>query len=314
MPLSVKMHLDKLTCIAESDESGRSEPYLFVTYFWLDGRNIAQPDPVSTLTPVYDGYRAEMPDNVRAGTVITVPPFLANATFEVDPGPANFMLAGAVVLLWEEDETPNSAVLAGRNAYMSGLHAELNKLVRKRIQTFDKSPVTPAEADALAAAIRPQIESAIKSKLSFFQKLFGNQDDFIGYTYVAFTDGGIQTRAFTFPDIPRGGGSNHYQLTGDMTVGPVRTGPVVDLCARPRAALRAKENEVKGLQVIRASLQQQLATAPPAHKAALIARITELGAQLATLEAELPALRDALTRCQERFTHHGGGGGGVVIG
>ena len=68
MALKVSMHLDQLSCIAESDGSSSSEPYLIVTYFWVDGRNIAQPEPAATLTPVYDGYRTEMPNGVRGAS------------------------------------------------------------------------------------------------------------------------------------------------------------------------------------------------------------------------------------------------------
>jgi hypothetical protein len=301
MALTVKMHLDQLTCIAEDDGSGASEPYLFVTYFWVDGRNISQPQPVSTMTPVYDGYRTEMPNGARAGTVLTVPPFLANAQFEVDPGPLGFMLAGAIVLVWEEDETPLSAVLAGRNAYLSGIHDELNTLVKTRIQNLDTAPVTPDEADALADALRPIVKDAIASRLSIWQKLFDDQDDLIGFTYVAFTGADIQTRALAFPSIPVDGGDNRYALTGTMTVATSNPQPVFDRCARPRQALRAHQDQIHGLQLRRQSLQQQLVTAPPSHKAALVQMITALGQQITALEADLPALDAALTSCQERF-------------
>ena len=66
--------------------------------------------------------------------------------------------------------TPIAAVLAGRNAFISGFRERLNNLIRTRIQAQDKSPVTPQEAQAIADAVKPQIEAAIKSRLSFWQK------------------------------------------------------------------------------------------------------------------------------------------------
>ncbi|MDT4966663.1 MAG: hypothetical protein QOJ64_1400 [Acidobacteriota bacterium] len=51
MPSLVSFHLTELKCIAESDASGGSEPYLWVTYFALDGRNIARPEPITTVMP-----------------------------------------------------------------------------------------------------------------------------------------------------------------------------------------------------------------------------------------------------------------------
>lgn len=301
MPSTVKMHLDQLSCIAEDDGSGASEPYLFVTYFWVDGRNIATPQPVSTMTPVYNAYRTEMPNGVRAGTVITVPPFLASAEFEVDPGPLNFMLAGVIVLVLEEDESPLSAVLAGRNAYLSGVHEALNDLVKARIQNLDTSAVTPEEVKAIADAVKGAVVDAIASRLSIWQKLFDDQDDLIGYTHVAFIGPEIQTRPLVFPAVANGA-ANRYALTGTMTVQPSQSNPTTDLCAGPRQALRAKEDEIRGLQLQRQHLQQELVHAPTNQKAALVRMIVALGERITALEAELPALQAALKACQDRFT------------
>src|SRR5262245_27213518 len=134
MPQLVTFRLNQLACIVESDSQGGSEPYLWVTYFIVDGRNITQSEPVSTRTPGYDAFRREFPDTVRERQVINVPPFIANFSGQVDPGPLNFMMAGCVVVLAEEDETPDKAILAGRDAYASAIHQELNNLIKERIQ------------------------------------------------------------------------------------------------------------------------------------------------------------------------------------
>lgn len=298
MPSTVKLHLDKLRCITESDTNNRSEPYLWVTYFWLDGRNISQPNPISTMTPVYNAFRSEFADNVTEGTVIPVPTFVGNASFEVDPGPLGFMLAGAVVVLWEEDDTPQSAMIAGRNAYLTAIHKALNDLIRQRIGDANQGPIAPAEIKAIVDAVKPAVESAIRSSLSFLDG-FKNQDDQLGFGHVAFMGSEIQTRDFTFPEL--GSGSNRFVLNGSMTVAPTR--PVFDRCAASRAAVQAQRNQIKGLQLFRASLQQQLQTAPPQAKPALIAQIQALAVEIAREEAELPPLEAALSACEHRFDH-----------
>lgn len=296
MPSTVAMHLDRLRCITESDTNSRSEPYLWVTYFWVDGRNIAQPEPVSTHTPIYDAFRTEFADNVTEGSVIAVPSFLGNAGFEVDPGPLGFMLAGVIVVLWEEDDTSLSAMRAGRNAYLSAIHAALNDLVRQRISSQNQGSITDAEVKAIAAAVKPAVESAIRSSLSFWDT-FDNQDDQLGFGHVAFTGSDIRTRDFTFPEL--GNASNRFVLNGSMKVTPSR--PTFDRCAAPRAALAAARNQIHGLQTLRASLQGQLQTAPPQVKAILVDRIQALAAEIAQREAELPALEAALRACEDRF-------------
>lgn len=299
MPSTVKLHPDRLRCIVESDEKGASEPYLWVTYFCVDGRNVGRPEPVTTVTPVYDGFRTEFPDNVSDGTVVNVPSFLANCSLEVDPGPLGFMLAGVVVVLWEEDETPNKAIRAGRNAFLTGMHEQLNQLIRQRIAAFDARPVTPDEVAAISLAIEPSVESAIRSNLSWWEKLTGNQDDLIGFAHVAFSGSEIRTRDFTFPEIADESRKNRFVLSGRMTVEPTR--PTFDRCAAPRAAVVAKHNQISALHTMRTVLQQQLQTAPPQAKAAIVAQIAALGDQIVQAEAELAPLQAALASCENRF-------------
>lgn len=297
MPQLVTFHLKQLRCIVESDSRGGSEPYLWVTYFIVDGRNIAQPEPVSTLTPVYDAFRKEFPDDVRDGQVMNVPPFIANFSAQIDPGPLNFMLAGCVVVLLEEDDSPDKAMRAGRNTYATGIHQELNKLVKERIKTLNREPVTQAEIDAIHDAIEPKITSAVRSNLTFRQQIFGNQDDTLGFAHVAFIGDEIQTKDFEFPELADRGRSNRFVLSGSLTVGPVPP-PPVDRCATFRAAVQAKRDEIKGLQSLRAGLQLQLQTATPQAKPAIVQQITRVGAQIAQAEEELRQREARLRFCE----------------
>jgi hypothetical protein len=225
MAQKVTFQLNQLRCIRESDARGGSEPYLWVTYFILDGRNLGQAEPVTTYSPTFNGFRRDVPDNIRAGNVVNVPPFLAKFSAQIEPGPLNFMLAGCVVVLLEEDDTPDGAMFAGHRAYATAIHQELNKLIKERIRTVNRSAVTSAEIQAMRNAIKPKIISAIKSNLTLGQKLFDNQDDLLGFAHVTFIGSEITTRNFEFPELAEAGGANRFVLNGRLHVGLV-TPPV----------------------------------------------------------------------------------------
>jgi hypothetical protein len=65
--------------------------------------------------------------------------------------------------------------------------------------------------------------------------------------------------------------------------------------------LQAQKAEIHGLQSMRHGLQQQLQTASPAAKPAIINQIQALAVAIAEREAELPALEAALRACETRF-------------
>lgn len=299
-PQLVRFRLTRLRCIKESDTQGGSEPYLWVTYFALDGRNISRARPVTTDTFPATFTRKEFPDNVADGQVIRVPASLSPRSFEVDRGPSDFMMAGCIAVLLEEDETPENAILAGHLAYKKEIDKQLNALVSKRISDVDKSDIKEAEIKVIREAVKSKVKSAIKDNLSTRQKLFDNQDDFVGVTFVNFVNDDIQSKTFNFPAIFEGDNPqssvNRYVLSGSVTSGPVPADPV-ELCPTQRAAVNAKVQEIKGLQSVVLSLQRQLATAPTQAKADIVDEIEATRVDITKAEAELPALEAALRVC-----------------
>ena len=299
-PQLVTFRLTRLRCIKESDTKGGSEPYLWVTYFALDGRNISQATPVTTDTFPATFTRKEFPDNIADGQVINVPSSLSPRSFQVDPGPLNFMMAGCITVLLEEDETPEKAIIAGHRAYAKEIHNQLNALVKKRISSVDKSDIKEEEIKVIRGAIESKVKSAVKANLSIGQKLFDNQDDFLGFTFVNFVNENIQSKTFDFPEIFEGANrqssSNRFVLSGSVTSGPVPPDPV-ELCPKQRAAVNAKLQEIKGLHSQVAGLQQQLQTATPQQKAGIVAAIKATNAEITQAEAELPPLETALKVC-----------------
>jgi hypothetical protein len=308
----VTLRLTELRCLAQS-ESGGSEPYLWVTYFAFGAQQLPfQTGPMATITPAYDAFRAEFADNVEAGDVLLVPPFLAEASFDVDLD-APHKLVGCLAVLMEEDDTPQSSIVLGRIAYSKEVDRQLNELATRRILAGDFGPITDDEINAIRAAVKAKVEDAIGSNQSIWD-IFRNQDDNLGFTYRTFTDAEIAFQYFDFPEIVSDDSSNRFVLSGGLSLGPIPTDPV-DLCAAPRAALKSKQTEIGSLQTRVQLLQNELQHATPQQKAAIVDEIEATDALIGQAEAELPALQAALDACIGHRTHPDVAdvGGAVVV-
>lgn len=297
--ITVKLH--ELRCLSQSEGSDGSEPYLWTTFFAFGSERLPfQTGNLSMVTPAYDAFRTEFPDGMKAGSVATVPSFVASAHFDIDldsvPQPK---LVGCIAVLMEEDSTRQGDIVRGRIAYSKEIEAQLEALVSKRIQTFDFGPLTEDEVETIKSNVESKVKEAIGSQQSIFD-VFRNQDDPVGFAYAVFKhpaeedDLPISAQAFTCPEIVSG--SDRFVLSGTLGLAAVPVQPVV-LCAAQRDAIKAKEDEIKGLQIRKQSLQQQLHDAPPQAKGAIIDLIEETSAAITQAESELPALQDALEAC-----------------
>ncbi len=301
----VTLRLRELRCITQSEGNDGSEPYLWVTYFAFGAQSLPfQTGPMATITPAYDAFRTEFPDNMKAGQVTIVPPFLATASFDMDltDPTLGHNLVGCIAVLMEEDATPDSSIILGRIAYSKEIDKQLNDLAKKRILAGDFGPVTDDEINAIKSAVLAKVEDAIGSNQSIWN-VFTNQDDNLGFAYKVCTDSQIQFGYFDFPEIISGDSKDRFVLSGGISIGPVPTDPV-DLCATPRAVLNAKKNEITSLQHRVTMLQDELHHATPQQKSAIIAEIKETNGLIAQDEAEVPALQAALDSCISRLHDH----------
>jgi hypothetical protein len=304
--------LTQLRCIKESDP-GPSEPYLWVTYFAL-GPQIPpfQTGPLALNTPSYDAFRTEFSNNVSAGSVVGIPPFIASASFDMDLQAAGPKLLGCVAVLMEEDDTRQSDIVFGRIAYSKEIEKQLNALMVKRIQKNNSDPLTEAEKETIKAAVTSKVTSAVGSHQGIFD-IFRDQDDNLGFTHVIFPGQPgetIHATTFDFPEIvttrvvgPIATVTDRYVLSGAVTIAAV-PGDTVDLCARQRATLEAKRQEIKSLQNRKTLLQQQLQTATPQQKSGIVQAITATNAEIDKAEAQLPALEAALKTCTDGLGQH----------
>ena len=258
MPMQrVTLRLTQLRCVAQS-ENGGSEPYLWVTYFAFGAQGLPfQTGPMATVTPAYDAFRAEFPNNMKAGQVAMIPSFIASTSFDVDldaaPKPK---VIGCIAVLMEEDETPGKSIVLGRIAYAEAIDRQLNILINKQIHTGDFGPITDAEISAIKEAVQSKVTTAVGSNQSIWSKLFTDQDDNLGFVYKSFVGSEIQFQFFDFPEIRSG--ANQFVLSGSLSLGPVSTTPI-EVCAAQRAAVKAKNDEINSLHA---------RTGPPAGSAA----------------------------------------------
>jgi hypothetical protein len=296
----VTLRATELRCVAQAEGSGGSEPYVWLTFFAVGAAaRPGQTGPVAAVTQAYNSFRDDIPNHVKAGQAIALPPFASTASFDMDLDVSTPKLVGCIAVLMEEDDTPASSIELGYIAYAKAIDQQLNEFVSKRIARLDFGPITDAEIAAIKNAVNAKVEAAIGSNQSWWN-LFTDQDDNIGFTYKTFSDAEIHFQYFDFPEMVSGG--NRFVLSGGVSLGRV-PGETVDLCATPRAALKAKQDEIKGLQLQRTALQHQLQHATPQQKAAIVASIQALGEQIAQAEAQLPALQDALDACTSHHHH-----------
>jgi hypothetical protein len=296
----VTLRVTELRCIAQSEGSAGSEPYLWLTFFAFGAQPLpGQTGPVATMTPSYDSFRTGIPDNIKAGQAVTVPAFYATASFDFDLALTTPKFVGCVAVLMEQDDTPDSSIGLGYGAYAKAIDKQLNDLVNKRIQAGDFGPITDAEIKSIKDAVNAKVTEAVGSNQSWWN-LFTDQDDNLGVTYKTFTDSEIQSQYFDFPEIVSQDASDRFALSGGLSLGPVPTDPV-DHCATLRAAVNAKKAEITSLQLRVATLQNQLQNATPQEKSGIVADIKKDNDLLTQAEAELPALQGALDLCT---SHH----------
>lgn len=318
--------LTQLRCLLESDP-GPSEPYLWVTYFALGPPPTYPTGPLALKTPSYDAFRTEFPNNVSAGSVVGIPPFIASASFDMDLDTVGPKLLGCVVVLMEEDDTHESDIVFGRIAYTKEMETQLNALVKKRIMNANTGPLTPSEVSTIQSAVRSKVSSAVGSHQSAWD-FFRDQDDALGFTYQLFPQSlgdTLHAQVFDFPEItttktqtlsshtpPVTTITDRYVLSGRITVEAI-PGATVDLCAAQRTALNAKVQEISGFQNRVQLLQLQLQHATPQQKPAIIHEIVATSALLDQAQEQLPPLSAALKACTDQFNNLGGlGGGGLT--
>ena len=303
------IELPTLRCHEQWDGNGLSEPYLWTAFFWADISTIGTSLKVRVTVPLSSQtLRDRFPNAVQNGQDIIIPPEVGRLSVRLDDGGSNKVMLGALVVLLEQDDTPDNAIKRGHDAFRQSVDFQLNKYVDEHIDELMVRIPTFEELEAIASAIQKATTSAIKSQLSLAQKLFGNQDDFLGYTFALLLGSQVTNpngNNLVFPLIekdefqpgnfgqPVQVGHQSYEIIGGrITVEPF----VPDPCASQVLAFNRARTAVEQIQQRISRLQEQLRDASFTEKQDLLNEIREIRA------TELPPALDAVQLAQEQLT------------
>jgi hypothetical protein len=305
--------LNRLRCLKESDGSGHSEPYLWPVLLWVDDHTLGTPELVGVTNPALGNARVVIKGDMRAGQTADIPPSVGVLRVRLEDGLQVRKLI-LVLLLLENDETPQKALRAGFQAFPRELRAAIAD------NLFALNTANEAETMALVKAITTRVDgrvrSAIRGALSASEKVrvaLGtlNLDDVVGSDFRFFPD--LVASGFT---ARLKDSSNDYEIQGELQVRPV----TVDLCQAQVNRVADAQGAVNGILNEIRLLQEQLQGnttpgEPTLPKPFIIAEIKRLRQEeLPIAEAQLEEARAALQACRNcRPPIAQPVGGGVVV-
>lgn len=314
--------LKTLRCLAESDRGGsnHSEPYI-----WPFLASIAERPFSFEIDPKFADLtisRKILRNEMRAGQSVTLD-FPGNRFRGIFPDQASGRHLILIVALLESDDLRKETAMAGYQAFIDELRLRLGHRILEiadAVRTNDSASMARIVAE-LRSLVTRRVREASRGALTTGEKAriaagFFNLDDFIATEFVAFSDplrttpftlrfsgdsgdprvSGFPPRVTRFPAV--------FELDGELALEPV----VVDPCQSRVDAVRAAEKALRSLHGRVQSLQEALGQAAPHQKAAIIASIDAIRAEIPAAERALAGARDRLRRCRIA----GGLGGGKV--
>lgn len=285
--------LDRLHCIREGDGTGNSEPYIWPVLMWIDDNTLATPLRVGVTTPTLGNARVVIKNDMRAGESASIPPSVGTLRVRFEDGLTIRRLLLAVAL-WEEDETPETAMRAGFQAFFNELRTALADNLFDLYQAGEEQKAEIIKK--IEARVQEQVESAIENALTPWQKvrvLLGtlNLDDIIGSDFKDFRD--LLNMPVTL--VFKSDSSNEYEIEGELQVRPVP----IETCQDQLDAVKAAQSVVNGIDFEIRQFQTELQHASPRDKPFIISEIKRLRREeLPSAIAKLEAARRELQSCR----------------
>ena len=191
-PTPVKVTLSNIHCYDEGDSIGSAEPYLWTVFFKIDGDTAHVNtgmflEGTATVVATPGNHGDLGPGGVDGGEDVPIPPELGEFSTILTPIPVDGNtttnlpgVVGCVVILLEQDSTPDHAVATGHQTLNDAVQQALNDL----IPTLHLGHTSPSDDDIkkLTDKIGKQVEDAISDQVSIWDwlKVLGNMDDKIG--------------------------------------------------------------------------------------------------------------------------------------
>lgn len=211
-------------------------PYLWVTYLFTQQGGAHRADPLHSLTPVTDAFRAQvallppgdvpdgdLPDAAAGSTSVAadrtpmaIPPHLGRCTMEVDDTTLGFPLVGVLVVLWDDHHTALHSARSARTAFLASLHEGLNEMVRARVGMG--AGEASQEVEAVRESLEPIVSSAIRSTLSLWDQLRERRLPMVGFCIVGGAE--IHDQEFSTASFTDTAGTGDYRVTGHLRVHP----------------------------------------------------------------------------------------------
>lgn len=300
MPTDAIITLERLRCIREDDGTGHSEPYIWPALLVIDN-NSFKPNGdvvVGIAAPALGNARIVIKNDMRAGQDADIPTAVGRLRHRFEDGLTTGRLI-LIVILWEEDETPEAAMAAGYQEYVKELPAAVaaNALALQLASGEARTAIIATINDRVADRVR----SAIENGLTAFQKVrvfLGtlNLDDVVNSTFHAFPENFFRLppdSAFVLP--LKAGESDAYEIKGNLQVQVVQ----VDRCQDELNAVKAAKSEVDNIENTIQELKKQAAKASPSEREIINADIKRLREEELPLAQEaLEGARRALQACQ----------------
>jgi hypothetical protein len=177
----VSIGLEQLRCNAENHDA---HPYLWVQLLQIDDDTTAVGGPGVALVAFPDppiGAQVVIQEGMRAGDSAPIPDPMARLATGFRPGQGRRDLI-LVAVLWDRQDTPGAAVLAGYEAFLAGVR----DAVAANLVALNTAPDRQPIIDAIKAAASKQIHDAIANQISWFEGLFETQDALIDSQFVLF--------------------------------------------------------------------------------------------------------------------------------
>jgi len=304
MALDAFIVLESLHCVREFDlpDFSGSEPYIWPVTIRIDDLTIQRDELVAVVAPALGNARVVIKDSMRAGQSADIPISVGLLRHRLEDSLFETRLI-LVIALWDGDETPEAALFAGYQAFVSELGAAIGDgptlLAIKDAEDRDDEPAKQAIVKAIQERVEKRVRSAISGKLSTTDKIavktgFLNLDDSLGSAFKGFSD--ALPKPFAVRIGP--GSPNDFEIRGRIEIREVK----VDTCQLQVNAVRSAQTAVNDVQQNVKRLQAELRKASPSEKPFLIAEIKQLREEdLAAAQAGLARALAELSKCRSRL-------------
>lgn len=269
------------------------ELYLWFAYVWGDLHTLSSPVNISVFTPpLADSRSINQYNSPDLAGGVAVPGLVGTAQINLDDGAFGIGMAGVVIALFEKHDTPDDAIRAGYDAFGPALQKQIDIFLNAN----GLQRPTDQQVRDIVKGVADAVTSAVSSKLSILDKVFGTQDKNVGYTS-ALLAGQAQLQAGEgsgVPNITPEPPSAYSQCRfpgGNILV----IEPPVDLCAEQAAAVQVAIAALQSLIDQLHNLQMQLQHADHLERQALQLEINDIQ------KNQLPPAQAAVVRAQREL-------------